>query len=502
MKYPIGIQDFRKIREGDYVYIDKTQDIYNVLHNGNYYFLSRPRRFGKSLLLSTMKELYSGDAALFKGLWIEQNWDFAARQRPVIWIKFAQLAYKQRGVTQVLINEIERIAEEFGVSLTGQSLQAKFAELIKTLGQEKKVVLLIDEYDKPIIDFLDNIPQAEQNRNELKSFYSVLKDSDPYLELVFITGVSAFSKVSIFSDLNNLSDLTLHPRANTLVGFTQAEIEDTFRDPLAAHDMEQVKTWYNGYRWGAETTSYNPFSLLSFLDAGVYQNYWFATGTPTFLVKLMKEQRLYDVRGQQLPESSLLAFDFTRIDPTTVLFQTGYLTISKIRREYGLYVLDYPNKEVRQSLQQYLLKIYLDYPTTPALVRVADLRDALENNRIEEVVQTINALFAEIPYEHWQQPNEHFFHALIHLTFSLLGVFIKSEVHSNRGRCDAIVEVERYLYALEFKRDQSAAEALRQIETKGYLTPYADSAKQRVAVGINFSSTTKQIDEWEVRTFA
>ena len=501
MKYPIGIQDFRNIREGGYVYVDKTQDIFQVLQRGKYYFLSRPRRFGKSLLLSTMKELYSGSAALFEGLWIEQHWDFAARRRPVIWIKFAQLAYKQRGVTRVLIDEIDRIAAEFDTVLTGHSLQAKFSQLIKTLGQDKKVVLLIDEYDKPIIDFLDDLPQAERNRDELKSFYSVLKDSDPYLELVFITGVSAFSKVSIFSDLNNLSDLTLHPRANTLVGFTQAEIERTFREPLAAHDMAQVKAWYNGYRWGAETTSYNPFSLLSFLDAGVFQNYWFATGTPTFLVKLMVEQRLYNVRERQLPESSLLSFDFTRIDPLTVLFQTGYLTIKRVRREYGLYVLDYPNKEVYQSLHQLLLKLYLDYPTTAPLVRVATLRDALENNRMAEVVRTINTVFADLPYEHWQRPDEHFFHALIHLTFSLLGVFVRAEVHSGGGRCDAIVEVVRFIYAFEFKRDRSAAEALRQIEKNAYLAPYADSSKQRIAVGINFNSSTKQIDEWEVRTF-
>jgi len=498
MKYPIGIQDFRTLREGGYIYVDKTPHIHNIISRGKYFFLSRPRRFGKSLLLSTMNELYSGSRDLFDGLWIQDQWDWEQLQRPVIWLKFASQGIRTMGLLAGLQHMLDSEAKRLNVVLTEQDFSLKFRELIKKAAGDSKVVLLIDEYDKPIIDNLDHIPLAEANRDVLKSFYSVLKDSDPYIELLFITGVSAFSKVSIFSDLNNVANLTLEPSAYTLLGITQLELETVFAEQLATHDKERVRNWYNGYSWGGTEKVYNPFSLLRFLNSGQFNNYWFETGTPTFLVKEMKKQAYYNVSQQQTAASDLLNFDFTRLDPVTVLFQTGYLTITHYEADDLLYTLDYPNVEVRHSLEQMLLNEYLDRPRPGALPRVVALRNALQKKNIEEVITIINAALAEIPGDLWQGQTEHFYHAVVHLSFSLLGTYIRSEARSAKGRCDALVETADHIYAFEFKRDKTAAAALQQIKDKGYLLPYADSKKERIAVGVNFSSETKQVVDWVV----
>ncbi len=502
MKYPIGIQDFRKLRESGYLYVDKTQHIDNILGQGNYFFLSRPRRFGKSLLLSTLNELYSGSRELFEGLWVEKHWDWEASRRPVIWLKFSSYGYKEKGLAAAIDDGLMLEARRLGISLGDPGYKNHFQELIIKAGATKKAVLLIDEYDKPIIDFLEDVPQAEANRETLKSFYSVLKDCDPYLELAFITGVSAFSKVSIFSDLNNLENISLSPSAFTLLGITQEELEHYFSQQLAEIDSGQVRRWYNGYGWGGPDKVYNPFSILRFFKDGCsFKNFWFETGTPTFLVKEMKKQASYDIGHTVATANDLSNFDLRRLNPITVLFQTGYLTIQHYEPRDLLYTLDYPNLEVKHSLQEILLNEYLDYPPQSALPRVVNLRNALRRKDLQEVINIFNALFASLPYEHWQQENEHFFHALIHLTFSLLGVYIQSEVHTAKGRCDALVQTDKYIYAFEFKLDKSAEEALRQIEEKGYLTPYADSPKEKIAVGVSFSSNEKQVEEWDTSIY-
>jgi len=500
MKYPIGIQDFRKLREEGYVYIDKTRQLYETLGNGNYFFLSRPRRFGKSLLLSTLHELYCGNRELFKGLWIESNWDWETRKRPVIWLKFASFQYKYNPIREAIRVGLQEEAKRLEVSYPVDDGTHPFATLIRNTYKKygQKVVILIDEYDKPIIDYLDDIPQAEANRDGLKWLYSALKDNDPYIELLFITGVSAFSKVSIFSDLNHIANISLEPIAYTLLGITQQELEEVFAEPMAVHDKEKVKRWYNGYSWGGTERVYNPFSLLRFLNSGLFNNYWFETGTPTFLIKEMKKQQYYDVSGFQTAVSDLNNFDFTRLSPITVLFQTGYLTIKKYEPEDLLYTLDYPNLEVRHSLEQLLLSEYLNNESLSALPRVVKLRNALQNKDLDEVFLIINAALAEIPAELWQGQTEHFYHAIVHLSFSLLGTYIRSEVRSAKGRCDAVVETTDHIYAFEFKLDKTAGEALQQIKDKGYLKPYADSSKEKIAVGANFSSDSKQVEEWLV----
>jgi hypothetical protein len=500
MKYPIGIQDFAEIRKGGYVYVDKTPHIHRVLDGGKYFFLSRPRRFGKSLLLSTMHELYSGSRELFKGLWIEDQWDWEAQQRPVVWLKFATFQYRNNPLKDAIYAGLAMEAERLGVSLLpADALAHPLEHLLKAVNARygKKAVLLIDEYDKPIIDFLDDIPRAEANRDTLKWLYSILKDSDPLLEKVFLTGVSAFSKVSIFSDLNNLKDLTLHPDAFTLTGITQQEVDEAFAVPMQKHDREAVKDWYNGYSWGGERV-YNPFSLLNFLDSEQYRNFWHLTGTPTFLVKEIRKAGLYDLSDTVQAAMDLVSFDLNNLNLLAVLFQTGYLTITTYEPEDFAYSLGYPNKEVRFSLEQLLLNEYLQDPLRGGLPRILTLRNALRRKDIDAVMGIFNATFAGIPARLRQKENEHFFHALIHLTFSLLGAYIQSEVNTAHGRCDALVETADHIYVFEFKLDKPAAEAIQQIRDRNYLAPYADSPKEKIAVGVHFSKKKKEVADWEV----
>ncbi|MEZ4988147.1 MAG: AAA family ATPase [Saprospiraceae bacterium] len=499
MKYPIGIQDFRKIRTDGYIYVDKTRHIYNVLENGVYFFLSRPRRFGKSLLLATMNELYCGAKELFEGLWIYDQWDWEANQRPVIWLKFATFQYKDYPLRDAIFAGLSKEAERLGLTPPENDMDHPLEDLLIKVNERygQKAVLLIDEYDKPIIDFLNDIPHAEANRDTLKWLYSVLKDSDALLEKIFITGVSAFSKVSIFSDLNHLRNITLEPEGYTLLGITQEELVSVFAEPMSLHDFEKVRAWYNGYSWGGDKV-YNPFSLLNFLKGGLFKNYWHDTGRPTFLVKELMQRRMYDISNLELNASDLSNFDFTRLNPITVLFQTGYLTVANYDEELQLYSLDYPNKEVRSSLEQMLINIYLDDHLEGASARVGNILRALRRKDLDTVITILNATFAGIPAEHWQKENEHFYHALIHLTFSLLGVYIKSEVHTANGRCDALVETADHIYVFEFKLDKPAQKALQQIYDKGYFAPYADSPKEKIAVGVSFSKANKAVEEWVV----
>jgi hypothetical protein len=500
MKYPVGIQDFRELREGGYVYIDKTEYICHILEAGKYYLLTRPRRFGKSLLLSTINELYSGSRELFSGLWAERNWDWEGKRRPVIWLRFASFQYKHNPLKAAIEQGLQEEAARLGVELPSSPELHPLNELLKQVNEHysTKAVLLIDEYDKPIIDYLDDVPQAEDNRDTLKWLYSVLKDNDARLELLFVTGVSAFSKVSIFSDLNNLTNLSLHRFAHTLLGITQQGLGRYFAEQLATLDAEQVKRWYNGYSWGGPERVYNPFSLLSFLQSGEFRNFWFETGTPTFLLKEMKKHAYYDVAHTLATSADLSNFDLRRLNPVTVLFQTGYLTVERYEPADLLYTLDYPNLEVKHSLQQVLLNEYLDYPRESGLPRVVALRNALQNKDLSQVVEIINAAFAEIPGELWRGKTEHFYHAVAHLMFSLLGTYIQSEARSAKGRCDALVQTAEHIYAFEFKLDKSAAAALAQIRDRGYLAPFTDSPKAKIAVGINFSSEERRVTEWEV----
>lgn len=506
MKYPIGIQDFRSIREGGYVYIDKTALIGRLTNSGKYFFLSRPRRFGKSLLISVLKELYSGSKELFQGLWIENHWNWGVKH-PVIHLRFAKSDYQGLGLERAIVVELYKSAAEIGVELTGQTVKGCFEDLInKACAALGKVVILIDEYDKPIIDYLDDAPKAVANRDILKQFYSVVKDADACIEFLFLTGVSKFTKVSIFSDLNHLTDITLLPQYNTITGITQSELQQYFAlrlSELSATQpelIERLKSWYNGYNWGGDETVYNPFSLLNYLQNGVYNNYWFETGTPAFLVKMVRDAGHFDQDEDAFASLlSLANFDIEAMEYQTILFQTGYLTFKEVNYEEGWCKLKYPNTEVKMAFQQMLLAAWRHHYTGEALPLVLRLRLALEENDIEKVIQVINTVFASIPYDLWKNASELHYHALVHLTFSLLGNYINSEVNSAQGRCDAIVKTATHIYAFEFKLDQSAEAAIQQIRDKRYLDPYSFDPRRKVAVGVNFSSAKRSVEEFDAQ---
>ena len=507
-KYPVGIQDFSVIRSEEYLYVDKTEFIHQLVGRGKFYFLSRPRRFGKSLFLSTMEYLFQAKQELFSGLFIEDKWDWS-KTNPVIKISFSNIGHKEKGLFAAINDSLDAIARKYEIQLIETINSGKFKELIEKLAiKSGKVVILIDEYDKPIIDYLGTknenheIDKALENRDILKSFYSVLKDADAHLRMVFITGVSKFSKVSVFSDLNNLQDLTINRRFGSCCGISQAELAFYFEKELENLDVQKIKTWYNGYSWDLNTKVYNPFSLLNFFWEGCqqYQNYWFETGTPTFLINLSKKQELFDFENVKIEATQLSVFDLENLQLLPLMFQTGYLTLKNYDEENEVYTLDYPNKEVKQSYLAMLANSYIQSPIDTGRVLATQLREILDAGQVEKLQDLLNSLFKSIPYEIWQNENEHFFHAIIHLTFRLLGIYIESQVQTSDGRIDAIVQNNKYIYAFEFKlRSGTAKKALEQIKEKGYLLPYTHLGKICIGVGIKFSKKSKKVESiiWE-----
>jgi Predicted AAA-ATPase/PD-(D/E)XK nuclease superfamily len=520
----IGVQTFKKMRENDYVYVDKTQHAYQLAINGGVYFLSRPRRFGKSLMVSTLKELFEGNRTLFKGLWIEDKWDWS-KTNPVIHISFSRLDYQSLGLLRVILDEINAISQQVGYTIIDKTaLKQNFEGLIRYLHEKHgKVVILIDEYDKPIIDYLETskLPQARENQSVMKTFYSILKDAEAHIQMLFITGVSKFAKVSIFSDLNHLTDLTLNSKYATIAGYTQTELETNFEPHLQAmmqtHGFERdyllalMKDWYNGFSWDAIQTVYNPFGILNFFDNQAFRNYWFTTATPTFLVNLMKQTGEYRFEQKQMSDTSLEKYDLNNLDLTSIMFQTGYLTVKEKDIETGDMVLDYPNREVRNSMYQFILDDLARYRSMGdyANVRVKDLRNAFMTNNLEHIQLIINTLFADIPSNLYEsdkndpqkalQLSERFFHSIVHLLFKYLGAFIQSEVATSWGRADSVVTTDTHIYIFEFKFNRTGQYALNQIIKNNYAEKHRASGKILVGIGVNFSHKTRNINGWKAK---
>ena len=366
-KLPLGLQDFREIIEGDYKYIDKTKYIHSIASRGKFYFLSRPRRFGKSLTISTLQALYQGSKTLFKGLWIEDKWDWN-KKNPVVRLSLKDINFEQRGLEDSLAERVHEVGQNHGIELKSSYARDKFRELIITLSSKGKVVVLVDEYDAPILEYLaKDIGKAYENRDLLKGFYSVLKDLDTSLELVFLTGVSKFSKIGIFSGLNNLEDLSMHPAYATMLGYTQEELETNFSEEidiakdglkLSREDLlEELRIWYNGYKFHQKAEKvYNPVSINSFFDRNEFYNFWFATGTPTFLVNLLKKEGTSRINLTPFNQNGFGCLHLHRISLEIVLFQTGFLTIGK-KNEDDLVQLIFPNKEVKDTFQEMQLEI-------------------------------------------------------------------------------------------------------------------------------------------------
>jgi hypothetical protein len=510
---PIGEQNFAKIRELDMLYVDKTEHICKLLKGGSYNFISRPRRFGKSLTLSTIQCIFEGKKELFKGLWIENNWDWS-QKNPVIHLSFNALDYKDGKLEAALSDFLNQQAKRFGISLDQATAKEKLSELVLKVAQvQAPVVFLVDEYDKPLIDYLDKaeIEQAKTNRSILKNFYGSLKTSDVQAAMRFflITGVSKFSQVSLFSDLNYLRDISLHPSFNHLVGYTQQELTSCFEPYLASLQeniaadnreilLEQIRRWYNGYSWNGLERVYNPFSILLLFDNLDFGGFWFRTGTPTFLLKVLKEQGIYKVEDMQVPEILFDSYDLENLDARVLMFQTGYLTIKSIDRERRRYTLGYPNLEVEGALSNYLIGSLLNRPPADSLRPVELLEEGFLGNDLPKVIMVINSLLKDLPGQIFANKTEHFYHALVHLHFRYLGFNMDSEVQTSDGRMDAVVQTVSHVYIIEFKMNVAARVALNQILEKKYADKYRLTNKTILGVGISFDTKKKAVKDWVV----
>ena len=511
-RYPIGLQDFSEVRTGGYLYVDKTKQVYELTRSGKYFFLSRPRRFGKSLLLSTLKYFFLGRRDLFEGLWVDQEAEADWAEHPVLHFSFSSLSYRDLGLGPALHQELNIQAEQHGLSLQREGLGQRFEELIQNLGSgSQKVVLLIDEYDKPLTDYLKDYEQAQANRETLKTFFSVLKEADAYLRFFLITGVSKFSKVSLFSDLNNLEDLTINPLSVTLTGYTQQELEAYFSEEIEvlaeesgtdkAGILEQIRDWYNGYRWWGQKRLYNPFSILNLVKSRMFRNYWWETGTPTFLLDKLKDEFQFDLREVEAGSVLFESYTLESLDWKNLLFQTGYLTIKHYDPEVELYTLGFPNREVKASMYQHLLATFRHGSRTDTQSFYAHLKRAMDADDLPKAMDQIDKIFSTIPYQIFDRKREKFFHAVLHLTFQGLGLLAQSEVSTANGRVDCVVHSKSGIYVLEFKLDDSTEAALTQIRDNRYGSPYLGSELPVIAVGISFSSETKTVVGWEAMPY-
>jgi hypothetical protein len=509
-KLPIGIQSFEELIEGAYLYVDKTQLINQLATSGKYYFLSRPRRFGKSLLLDTIKSLFEGKKALFSGLWIEDKWDWELTN-PVLHFSFDAIGYDKLGLEGALLFQLKKIANLHEIELPTDSIGIQFSELIQQLHKKYgKVVVLIDEYDKPIIDYLEKntLEQAKINREVLRSFYAVLKSSDKHLQLVFITGISKFAQVSIFSHLNNLNDITLDAEYATLTGYNQEELEHYFDAHLQVVQqklgtdrqrlLDEMRDWYNGYSWDGKQRVYNPFGVLRFLAIKRFTNFWFSTGNPGFLIEQMRKWQVFNIENTPANNTTFERFDLENLDITSLLFQTGYLTIKEIDVWTGDMILDYPNKEVRQSMYQFLIDdLSKNVHRTDTGLTIRNLNQAFLQGNLAQVREILDGLLADLPSEVFDKKSEGLYHGLIHLVFNYLGIYAQSEVHSAHGRADAVVQTTDAVYIFEFKFNKNAAEALAQIQQKAYADKYRNTRKKLMGIGVNFSTDVRGIDQWE-----
>ncbi len=517
-KLPIGIQDFEDIRKGQYIYVDKTEYVYNLVHIGKPYFLSRPRRFGKSLFLSTLRCYFEGKKELFKGLKIEElekNNPDAWQKYPVFYFDFNKKNFKtETALEEVLIAHLTEWESIYGDEYKDCPLEERFQKLlvkaVETTG--RNAVVLVDEYDKPLLEVGDS-ERLEHNKAVFKGFFSTLKSYDRYLKFVFLTGVTKFSKVSIFSDLNQLRDISLLPEYSGICGITESELIDTFKPEIEAFAASEgittekcisgLKKMYDGYHFSYDCVGvYNPFSVLNALQDKHFNMYWFATGTPTFLIEKLKASN-FDAKSftrddYYEEESSLTDYRIESTNPIPLFYQTGYLTIKGYDKEFRSYALGYPNDEVKYGFLKSLAPYYLCAEEEPNPLDVRSFVLDIRKGNTDGIRDRFTALFARIPYPTDEKIIENNFQNVIYIVFMLLGQYTKAEVHSSKGRADCIVETENYIYIFEFKRDKTAEEALKQIEDMGYDKSYAADKRQLIKIGVNFDSKERTVRGWMV----
>jgi len=511
-KLPLGIQTFAKLIDQNCVYIDKTREIYNLIEKGSYYFLSRPRRFGKSLLVSTLKELFSGRKELFKDLWIckEKN-NFAWAKHPVLHFDFSTISRTTPEILSAgLAWTMDRLGNDFDIDVKNApapsaKLKALVEELAKKYGPGS-VVILVDEYDKPILDHLHNKELADKQRAILSDFYDAFKGLDQHIKFLFLTGVSKFSKTSIFSGLNNLYDISNSPIAATLVGYTQQELELSFVPHIKQIAQTQkkstdtvlknIKEWYNGYRFSSKNEHvYNPYSVLFYLDEKELKSYWFETGTPTFLLHFLRDKytAIENMINSKVNVSSLGSFTIDNIPLTTLLFQTGYLTIKAFNINTRHYRLGLPNKEVTIAFEQQLLATLAYTHVSEVENVIANMRSHLNNNKLDLFFEDLKTLLANIPY-HLHIKQEKYYHSIFQFMCSMLGLDVQSEVATDKGRIDVAIVTKKYIHVLEFKFNASPEIALEQIEKKKYYQKYRTKNKSIILVGVSFNRTKDDLD--------
>ena len=507
-KLPIGIQNLREVREGGYYYVDKSGIAVQLADAGKYYFLSRPRRFGKSLFLDTLKELFEGNQPLFNGLAAETRWDWSVKY-PVIRISFGGgVLGSVQDLQQSIHEQLCSLEEKFALEAEYPDARSRFKRLIFRLAEStgQRVVILVDEYDKPILDRIEDSAIALQIREVLKDLYSVIKDSDAYIKFAFLTGVSKFSKVSLFSGLNNLQDITLDARYSALCGYTDNDVNTVFAPELAGLDREEIRTWYNGYNW-LGTSVYNPFDLLLLFDTRKFLPHWFETGTPTFLVKLLAEQpNIIPDLGTLLADSDLLStFDIDNIPVEALMFQSGYLTIDRQEMQGPdiLYRMRYPNREVRQSLHNRLLDA-LGNNRRQRLDNRIRLYDLLQAKDFAGLQALFHAFYASIPHD-WYRKNtlagfEGYYASIFYSYFAALGLDITPEDTTNLGRIDMAVRFQNNIYLFEFKVVELVPEgrALQQLKDKHYADKYQGSGVPIYLIGVEFSKESRNIVGFEV----
>ena len=512
---PIGIQNLREIREGGHYYVDKTGLAIDLIASGKLFFLSRPRRFGKSLLVDTFKELFEGNRPLFEGLAAETRWDWSKRH-PVIRISFGNgvlhgRSELHRRIRSNLRDNRAALSLPRPDDIDPDDTSDDLARLIQQARQAHGagVVVLVDEYDKPILDNLDDPAIAREMRDGLRNLYSVLKDADAHLKFVFLTGVSKFSKVSLFSGLNNLRDITLDARWSDLCGYTDADLDTVFAPELPGLDRDAIRRWYNGYNWGG-TSVYNPFDVLLLFAKRVFRPYWFETGTPTFLVQLLTARQFFTPNLMRLHSSMALlsSFDVEHIAPEALLFQTGYLTIHDVRQPVlgkWVYTLGYPNREVETSLNEALLPAY-GVPGETSSVTQEQMTEVLRRGEPGALQPLLHALFASIPSD-WYRKNplagfEGHYASVFYSHLAALGLDLRVEDATNHGRIDLVVLFGPQVFVFEFKvvDDQPDGSALAQIRAKGYADKYRLPGHTVHLVGIEFSRAARNVVGFEVET--
>ncbi len=507
--YPIGIQNFEKLRKGGFFYVDKTALIYRMVKTGSYYFLSRPRRFGKSLLLSTLDAYFQGKKELFEGLAmekLEKDWI----QHPVLHLDLNIEKYdRPESLDNILEKTLAGWEKLYGAEVSERSFSLRFAGVVRRAYEQtgQRVAILVDEYDKPMLQAIGNEDLQKSFRDTLKPFYGVLKTMDGCIKFGILTGVTKFGKVSVFSDLNNLIDISMDEKYVALCGITEQEIYDNFREDLqeladkqkmsfeeAAHEL---KVCYDGYHFVEDSIGiYNPFSLLNTFYKMKFGSYWFETGTPTYLVELLKRSH-YNLEQMTHVEASseVLNSIYGDEEPIPVIFQSGYLTIKGYDRRFDLYSLGFPNREVEEGFVKFLMPYYTRYNKLEAPFEIQKFVREIETGEIDAFFRRLRSFFADTPYELIKDLEVHYQNVLF-IVFKLVGFYVKAEYHTSEGRVDLVLQTDKFIYVMEFKLDGTAEEALRQINEKHYARPFEADGRELFKIGVNFSAATRNIEKW------